>query len=102
MHKSISWAPLFYILISIIGCTEPTAEHKIEKLIKKLGVKDPSIRRRVANELGSIGSVDAVPALIQLLHQGQDLGICSAIAKTLKRIGTPKALKAVKEYASQQ
>ena len=70
MHKSISWVPLFYILISIIsiGCTEPTEEHKIEKLIKKLGVKDPSIRRRVANELGSIGSVEAVPALIRVLQ----------------------------------
>ena len=56
MHKSISWVPLFYILISIIsiGCTEPTEEHKIEKLIKKLGVKDPSVRRLTAMALGEI------------------------------------------------
>ena len=130
MNESISWILLFYILISM-GCGEPTQEHKIEKLIQKLGVKDPSVRRISASELGSIGSTDVVPALIQALQdqdakvrdsatdalekigkdavpaliqalQNEDWNIRYFAIEVLERIGTPDALKAVEEYQSRQ
>ena len=85
MNESISWILLFYILISM-GCGEPTQEHKIEKLIKKLGVKDPSVRRISASELGSIGSTDVVPALIQAL-QDQDAKVRDSATEALEKIG---------------
>ena len=45
--------------------------------------------------------MDAVPALIQLLQdQSSDVRLNAAVA--LKNIGTPEALKAVKEYESRQ
>ena len=61
------------------------------------------VRSRAASALGRIGggAVDAVPALIQLLQdQSSDVRLNAAVA--LKNIGTPEALKAVKEYESRQ
>ena len=130
MNESISWILLFYILISM-GCGEPTQEHKIEKLIQKLGVKDPSVRHISVSELGSIGSTDVVPALIQALQdqdakvrdsatealekigkdavpaliqalQNEDWNIRYFAIEVLERIGTPDALKAVEKYQSRQ
>ena len=85
MNESISWILLFYILISM-GCGEPTQEHKIEKLIQKLGVKDPSVRHISVSELGSIGSTDVVPALIQAL-QDQDAKVRDSATEALEKIG---------------
>ena len=59
------------------------------------------VRQNTAWALGSIGTKDAVPALIQLL-QDQDENIRKDTAKALDSIGTPEALKAVEEYQSQQ
>lgn len=92
--------------ISIRGNTARTlgiigTKDAVPALIQLLQDAEGFVRSRSIEALGQIGSKDAVPALIQLLHQDQDVGICSAITETLKRIGTPKALKAVKEYASQ-
>ena len=92
--------------ISIRGNTARTlgiigTENAVPALVKLLQDAEGFVRSRSIEALGQIGSKDAVPALIQLLHQDQDEGICSVTTKTLKRIGTPKALKAVKEYESQ-
>ena len=128
MNKSISWILLFCIL-GLMGCGEPTQEQKIEKLIKKLKVKNPCARRISASELGLIGSKDAVPSLIKALQQDQDpevrvsaaealgeigsedavptliqvlqdenVGVRRRVAGALGRIGTPEALKAVKDF----
>jgi HEAT repeat protein len=56
-----------------------------------------------ARALGSIGedAIDAVPALIQVLQDPNEW-VCKGVAKALGSIGTPEALKAVKEYESRQ
>ena len=58
---------------------------------------DPEVHQYVAWALGMIGkgAKDAVPVLIQAL---KDPEVRDSAAKALKKIGTPKALEAVKAY----
>ena len=65
--------------------------------------QDTDVRQEVVWALGWIGSgaKDAVSALIQAL-QDQGWVVRKNAAVVLKKIGTPEALKAVKEYQSQQ
>ena len=93
MNKSISWILLFCIL-GLMGCGEPTQEQKIEKLIKKLKVKNPCARRISASELGLIGSKDAVPALIQAF-QDQVVYVRVSAAEALGQIGLEDAVPAL-------
>ena len=62
---------------------------------------DPEVRQYAAWALGMIGNgaKDAVPVLIQAL---KDPEVRDSAAKVLKKIGTPKTLKAVKAYESLQ
>ena len=94
MNKSISWILLFCIL-GLMGCGEPTQEQKIEKLIKKLKVKNPCARRISASELGLIGSKDAVPSLIKALQQDQDPEVRVSAAEALGQIGLEDAVPAL-------
>ena len=103
------------------------AKDAVPTLILALQDQDPQVRRRVAFVLGLIGAsaVDAVPALIQALQdpevrvsaagalgkmgkdavpalilalQNEDWNIRYSVAEVLERIGTPEALKAVKDF----
>ena len=60
-----------------------------------------NVRLNIARALGKIGSVDAVPALIQLLQdQDEDPRVRLNADWALGKIGVPEAIKAV-EYAGQ-
>ena len=114
--------------IWICGCEtqgQTDQEQKVERLIKEL--QDQDVRAHAAWALGSIGLVDAVPALAlqdpevrgdateALVQIGKDAvpALVQALqdqneyvrlhaAWALGEMGTPEALKAVKEYESQQ
>ena len=102
-------------------------EQKVERLIKEL--QDQDVRAHAAWALGSIGLVDAVPALTQALQdpevrgdatealvqigkyavpalvqalQDQNEYVRLHAAWALGEMGTPEALKAVKEYQSRK
>ena len=85
------------------GNIGPEVKDVIPTLTRALKDQDVGVRCRAASALGRIGggAVDAVPALIQLL-QDQSSDVRLNAAGALKNIGTPEALKAVKEYQSQQ
>ena len=87
------------VSICISGCE--TQEQEVKKLIKALQHKNSQVRRAAASKLGEIGknAKDAAPVLIQAL---KDPEVRDSAAKVLKKIGTPKTLKAVKAYESLQ
>ena len=86
----------------MVECQKLTQEQKeIKRLIKQLGHKNSDVRMTAAGALGSIGTKDAVPALIHLL-QNQDVNVRRDAAGALGQIGTPEALKVVEEYQSRQ
>ena len=102
MMKSIS-CRLLVCLLGLMAYAEETQEQQVERLIKELQDPDSDVRSIAAVTLGEMGpeAKDAVPALIQLLQdQSSDVRLNAAVA--LKNIGTPEALKAVKEYQSRQ
>ena len=79
------------------------AEGAVPTLIQALQDPDIQVRANAIYALDSIGesTKDAVPALILLLKDlNEDVRIHAANA--LRQIGTSEALKAVKEYESQQ
>ena len=116
--------------IWICGCEtqgQTDREQKVERLIKEL--QDQDVRVHAAWTLGSIGLVDAVPALTQALQdpevrgdatealvqigkyavpalvqalQDQNEYVRNNAAWALGEMGTPEALKAVKEYQSRK
>ena len=63
-------------------------------------LQDPEVRGDATEALVQIGK-DAVPALVQAL-QDQNEYVRNNAAWALGEMGTPEALKAVKEYESQQ
>jgi len=77
------------------------ANRAVPALIHALQDKETMVRASAAEALGQIGSVGAVPALIQTLKD-QEEDVRYYTAEALKKIGTSEALKAVKEYGSQQ
>ena len=82
-----------------------TQEQKIERLIKQLQDQNEGVRVNAARALGFIGegAKAAVPTLMPLLKDQDDEGfVRSDAAEALGKIGTPEALKAVKEYQSRQ
>ena len=108
------------VSICISGCE--TQEQEVKKLIKALQHKNSQVRRAAAGKLGETlalqdldpevrqyaawalgmignGAKDAAPVLIQAL---KDPEVRDSAAKVLKKIGTPKTLKAVKAYESLQ
>ena len=67
----------------MVGCQKLTQEQKeIKRLIKQLGHKNSDVRMTAAGALGSIGTKDAVPALIQAL-QDQDKWVRHRVAEAL-------------------
>ena len=73
----------------------------LNTLVQALKDQNGDVRKNAASTLGSIGegAVNAVPALVQAL---KDQDVRRNAATALGSIGTPEALKAVKEYESQQ
>ncbi|MCB9451340.1 MAG: HEAT repeat domain-containing protein [Anaerolineaceae bacterium] len=72
-----------------------------EPLIDALADGDDGVRRSAASALGELGDVRAVPALIERLDDtaGQvPFRVCNEAASALKRIGTPEAMAAVREW----
>ena len=65
--------------------------------------QDAEVRKGAILALGSIGSKDVVPVLIQALND-QSVSVRGNAAKVLDSIGTiyPEALEAVKEYRFRQ
>jgi len=91
------------MIINDLKYADETQEQQVERLIKLLQDQNGDVRKNAASTLGSIGegAINAVPALVQAL-KAQDQDVRRNAATALIRIGTPKALKAVKEYESQQ
>jgi HEAT repeat protein len=75
-------------------------EASIPALIKALSVRNSRARVGAMGQLGVFGPAakDAVPRLIQLLDAQGFSGIA---ASTLKKIGTPEAIKAVADFEKQ-
>ncbi|MEE3194802.1 MAG: HEAT repeat domain-containing protein [Candidatus Poribacteria bacterium] len=87
--------------IWICGCEtqgQTDREQKVERLIKEL--QDQDVRGDATEALVQIGK-DAVPALVQAL-QDQNEYVRNNAAWALGEMGTPEALKAVKEYQSRK
>ena len=76
----------------------------VPALIQALQDQDVSVRYYAAYALGKIGqdAKDAVPALIQALQNDHNIRGRDSATIALEKIGTPEALKAVKEYQSRQ
>ena len=91
------------MIINDLKYADETQEQQVERLIKLLQDQNGDVRKNAASTLGSIGegAINAVPALVQALKD-QDQDVRRNAATALIRIGTPGALKAVKEYESQQ
>ena len=80
------------------------AKDAVPDLIQALQDQDVSVRYYAAYALGKIGqdAKDAVPALIQALQNDHNVRGRDSATIALEKIGTPEALKAVKEYQSRQ
>ena len=80
------------------------AVNAVPALIQALQDQDVSVRYYAAYALGKIGqdAKDAVPALIQALQNDHNVRGRDSATIALEKIGTPEALKAVKEYQSRQ
>jgi len=91
------------MIINDLKYADETQEQQVERLIKLLQDQNGDVRKNAASTLGSIGegAINVVPALVQAL-KAQDQDVRRNAATALIRIGTPEALKAVKEYESQQ
>jgi len=76
----------------------------VPALIQAVQDQDVSVRYYAAYALGKIGqdAKDAVPALIQALQNDHNIRGRDSATIALEKIGTPEALKAVKEYQSRQ
>ena len=84
---------LFVGLFGIwMGGCQTQEQKEIKRLIKQLGHKNSDVRMTAAGALGSIGTKDAVPALIQAL-QDQDKWVRVSVSGALGKIGTPEAIK---------
>ena len=70
----------------------------VPALIEALSNEDEWVRSYAAYALGRIGepAKGAVPALIEALRD-KDVAVCLSVVEALYKIGTPEALKAVKE-----
>ena len=92
-----------FVVLGLLVYADETQEQQVERLIKLLQDQNGDVRKNAASTLGSIGEgvINAVPALVQALKD-QDQDVRRNAATALIRIGTPEALKAVKEYESQQ
>ena len=82
---------------NVLGQIGEEAVDAVPALTLALQDLDPEVHQYVAWALGMIGkgAKDAVPVLIQAL---KDPEVRDSAAKALKKIGTPKALEAVKAY----
>jgi HEAT repeat protein len=81
-------------------------ETAVPGLIQALRWPESAIRRGAASALGRIGSAAAVPELIRLLKD-EETGlyssrICDVAAEALRKIGTPEALAAVRQWRREQ
>ena len=87
------------MIINDLKYADETQEQQVERLIKLLQDQNGDVRKNAASTLGSIGegAINAVPALVQALKD-QDQDVRRNAATALIRIGTPEALKAVKEH----
>lgn len=78
----------------------PPPKDMVPALIAALDDTDTWVRRCAASALGQIGDPAAVPMLIKnLTHRNPEVGEVAIDA--LKKIATPEALKAVKEFDSE-
>jgi hypothetical protein len=71
----------------------------VEPLINALSDTNADVRSNAATALGKLGDVRAVEPLIPLLKDTDGRYIprvCDVVAKSLKKIGTPEALEAVR------
>ena len=90
-----------FVVLGLLVYADETQEQQVERLIKLLQGQNGGVRKNAASTLGSIGegAINAVPALVQALKD-QDQDVRRNAATALIRIGTPEALKAVKEYGT--
>ena len=83
--------------LSLMGYVEETQEEQVERLIGELQDQNEDVRWNAVEALRQIGSLDAVPALIQAL-QDPDTSVRAYATGTLGNIDTPDTLKALREY----
>ena len=74
MMKSISRI-LLVCPLNLVGHVEETQEEQVERLIGELQDENEDVRWNAVEVLGQIGSLDAVPALIQVLQMRMFVGI---------------------------
>ncbi len=87
-----------------LGSIGEGTKDAVPNLIQVLQDQDVSVRYYAAYALGKIGkdAKDAVPTLIQALQNDHNARGRDSATMALGQIGTPEALKAVKEYQSRQ
>lgn len=87
-----------------LGAVGEGTKDAVPDLIQALQDQDISVRYYAAYALGKIGedAKDAVPVLIQALQNDHNVRGRDNATIALEKIGTPEALKAVKEYQSRQ
>ena len=92
-------AALMFQMIGLPVNTIAASEEEIESLIEQLEDKSGDTRIYAATRLGHFGPAAkaAVPALATALND-EYAPVRQAAAQTLKKIGTPEALKAVQQY----
>jgi len=71
-----------------------------DKLIRALRHPVMEVRIRAAGILGRLREPRAVPALIRLLQQGENVYVQAASAQALREIGSPKAMACLKKLAA--
>jgi len=92
---------LFVGLVGICFCGCENQGQKVERLIKELQHRKAKVRANAAMALFNPPNAaeGAVPDLIQAL-QDRDKGVRADVARALVQIGTPDAIKAVKDTVS--
>ena len=71
-----------------------------DKLMRVLRHPVMEVRIRAAGILGRLREPRAVPALIRLLQQGENVYVQAASARALREIGSPKAMAGLKKLAA--
>lgn len=96
IQKAGDWSPQYDAVRTIKYFKDPRV---VPTLVAALGHAQQAVRREALVGLGEQRAVEALPQLIAKLGEGQDQEVVAA-SRALERIGTPEALKSLKNLAT--